>query len=130
MFAFSLIDAHLSTYGNDISQFISYHVALHVQFSVPPDIAPFVFPALAEGSRAQVACNVHRGDLPLNLTWLKDGTSLISSPGIVDIIRFDLYSSILKISSVNRADSGNYTCVASNPARIVTHTAALSVSGN
>ncbi|XP_075217809.1 cell adhesion molecule Dscam1-like [Lycorma delicatula] len=94
----------------------------------PPEIAPFIFPALAEGSRAQVACNVHRGDLPLNLTWLKDGAPLISMPGVIDIIRFDLYSSILKISSVGRSDSGNYTCVASNPARIVTHTAVLSVS--
>jgi hypothetical protein len=34
------------------------------------------------------------------------------------------------MNSVKRGDSGNYTCVASNSARVTTHTAHLTISGN
>lgn len=42
----------------------------------------------------------------------------------------DSYSSILAISSVSSRHSGNYTCVARNPAKETTYTAELVVTGN
>lgn len=107
------------------------HYLCFMHISVPPDITPFVFPAVEEGTRVQVACNVYRGDLPLNITWLKDQVPVATTQAAqVDVIRFNLYSSIVTMSMVSRADAGNYTCMASNPARTVSHTAQLSVSGN
>jgi hypothetical protein len=97
---------------------------LHI--TVPPEITPFTFPKLAEGARIQVACTVHQGDLPLNLTWLKNWSPL---PSHIRITPFDTYSSIVTMNSVKRGDSGNYTCVASNSARVTTHTAHLTISG-
>ena len=102
------------------------HLAL-LHIAVPPEITPFTFPKLAEGARVQVACTVHRGDFPLNLTWLKNWEPL---PSHVRIAPFDSYSSIVRMDNVRREDSGNYTCVASNSARVTTHTAHLIISGN
>jgi len=99
--------------------------SLHI--AVPPEITPFTFPKLAEGARVQVACTVHQGDFPLNLTWLKNWAPL---PSHIRITPFDVYSSIVTMESVKRSDSGDYTCVASNSARVTTHTAHLSISGN
>ncbi|XP_021928600.1 Down syndrome cell adhesion molecule-like protein Dscam2 isoform X2 [Zootermopsis nevadensis] len=101
----------------------SHSVMLAV--NVPPEITPFAFPKLAEGARVQVACTVHQGDLPLNLTWLKNWSPL---PSHMRITPFDTYSSIVSMNSVRRGDSGNYTCVASNSARVTTHTAHLTIS--
>jgi hypothetical protein len=102
------------------------HLAL-LHIAVPPEITPFTFPKLAEGARVQVACTVHQGDFPLNLTWLKNWAPL---PSHIRITPFDTYSSIVTMNSVKRGDSGNYTCVASNSARVTTHTAYLAISGN
>ena len=102
------------------------HLAL-LHIAVPPEITPFTFPKLAEGARVQVACTVHRGDFPLNLTWLKNWEPL---PSHIRITPFDAYSSIVTMNNVRREDSGNYTCVASNSARVTTHTAHLIISGN
>ncbi|KAJ9583676.1 hypothetical protein L9F63_021980, partial [Diploptera punctata] len=101
----------------------SHSVVLAV--NVPPEITPFHFPKLAEGARVQVSCTVHQGDFPLNLTWLKNWEPL---PSHIRITPFDAYSSIVAMNKVRRDDSGNYTCVASNPARVTTHTAHLIVS--
>lgn len=112
-----------------------YHCTMHLHsctlhslhIAVPPEITPFAFPKLAEGARVQVACMVHQGDFPLNLTWLKNWAPL---PSHIRITPFDAYSSIVTMNSVKRGDSGNYTCVASNSARVTTHTAHLTISGN
>jgi len=43
-------------------------------------MSPFSFPANSqEGSRAQVTCSVTSGDLPIYISWLKDGEPLPSS---------------------------------------------------
>ncbi|XP_069693342.1 cell adhesion molecule Dscam2-like [Periplaneta americana] len=99
--------------------------SVDITVMVPPEITPFAFPKLAEGARVQVACSVHRGDFPLNLTWLKNWEPL---PSHLRITPFDTYSSIVTMDSVKRGDSGNYTCVASNSARVTTHTAPLTIS--
>lgn len=93
-------------------------------------IEPFAFKTdLAENMRTRTVCGVSQGDLPLRLTWLKDGDNLLPSLG-VNISNLDQYTSILSITSLSQIHSGNYTCVASNQADEVKFTAKLQVKGN
>lgn len=98
-------------------------------FPAPPEITPFYFSELTEGSRVQVACTVHQGDLPLNLTWLKDGGPVYRGPGAAAVTPFNAYSTILTMNNVSRSDTGDYTCVAANPVHSATYTAHLNVNG-
>lgn len=96
---------------------------------VPPIIEPFSFQdGLAEGMRTRTVCGVSRGDAPLALRWLKDGESLPLLLG-VNITSLDQYSSLLSIPSLSASHSGDYTCVASNPAAEIKYTASLQVKG-
>lgn len=79
--------------------------------------------------RTRTVCGVSQGDLPLRLTWLKDGDNLLPSMG-VNISNLDQYTSILSITSLSQVHSGNYTCVASNQADEVKFKAMLQVKGN
>jgi hypothetical protein len=97
---------------------------------VPPIIEPFSFQdGLAEGMRTRTVCGVSRGDPPLSLRWLKDGEPLPISLA-VNISSLDQYSSLLSIPSLFASHSGDYTCVATNPANEVKYTASLQVKGN
>lgn len=97
---------------------------------VPPIIEPFSFQdGLSEGMRTRTVCGVSRGDPPLAITWLKDGGTISSHLG-VNVSALDPYSSLLSISSLASTHSGDYTCVASNPAAEVRYTAKLQVKGN
>ncbi|XP_058457691.1 cell adhesion molecule Dscam2 isoform X13 [Malaya genurostris] len=94
---------------------------------VPPNIEPFSFQdGLAEGMRTRTVCGVSKGDAPLSLKWLKDGEPLSSLLG-ANVSTLDQYSSLLNIPSLSAAHSGDYTCVASNPAAEVKFTASLQV---
>ncbi|XP_037034782.1 Down syndrome cell adhesion molecule-like protein Dscam2 isoform X7 [Bradysia coprophila] len=96
--------------------------------NVPPAIEPFSFSqdGLAEGMRTRTVCGVSRGDAPLELRWQKDGESLPLLLG-VNITSLDQYSSLLSIPSLSASHSGEYTCVATNPAAEVKYTASLQV---
>lgn len=97
-------------------------------FSVPPKIAPFFFETdLHLGDRAGVQCFITKGDLPLTISWLKDGSSL--NPGI-EVLQQGEFTSSLSIESLTLHHSGNYTCVASNIAASSKHTSTLLVNGN
>lgn len=97
---------------------------------VPPIIEPFSFQdGLAEGMRTRTVCGVSSGDAPLSLRWLKDGEPLPSLLG-ANVTSLDQYSSLLSIPSLSATHSGDYTCVATNPASEVKFTAALQVKGN
>lgn len=101
-----------------------------LKHTVPPVIEPFSFQeGLAEGMRTRTVCGVSRGDLPLTLKWLKDGEPLMPSLG-ANVSSLDQYTSILSIPSLSAINSGDYTCVASNPASEVKYTASLQVKGN
>ncbi|KAG5678293.1 hypothetical protein PVAND_007980 [Polypedilum vanderplanki] len=76
--------------------------------------------------RTRTICGISQGDLPLRLTWLKDNENLMPSSG-VNISYLDQYTSILSITSLMQAHTGNYTCVASNQADEVKYTATLLV---
>lgn len=79
--------------------------------------------------RTRTICGVSHGDLPLRLTWLKDGDTLLPSLE-ANVSSLDQYTSILSISSLSDSHSGDYTCVASNQASEVKYTATLRVKGN
>uniref|UniRef100_A0A182U3K6 Ig-like domain-containing protein n=1 Tax=Anopheles melas TaxID=34690 RepID=A0A182U3K6_9DIPT len=79
----------------------------------------------AEGMRTRTVCGVSKGDPPLTLKWLKDGDPLLSTLLGANVSTLDQYSSLLNIPSLSAAHSGDYTCVASNPAAEVKFTASL-----
>ncbi len=82
--------------------------------------------------RARLQCVVSEGDLPLTITWMKDGTTLSqhSTDKTINVRVLDDFSSILTVGSISPRHNGNYTCVASNMAASVSHTAQLAVNGN
>lgn len=79
--------------------------------------------------RTRTVCGVSSGDQPLVVSWLKDGQPLTPAMG-VNVSALDSYSSLLSISRLDSRHSGEFTCVASNPAAEVRYTAKLQVKGN
>ncbi|XP_035719690.1 Down syndrome cell adhesion molecule-like protein Dscam2 isoform X1 [Vespa mandarinia] len=99
---------------------------------VPPIIEPFTFQeGLSEGMRTRTVCGVAAGDPPLTISWLKDGQSPFSLmpnlASVANISQLDSYSSLLSITNLAAEHSGDYTCVAANPAAEVRYTAKLQV---
>ncbi|XP_072938506.1 cell adhesion molecule Dscam2-like [Epargyreus clarus] len=92
----------------------------------PPKIAGFYFPEdLVEGSSIQVLCGITSGDKPVYFSWLKDGQHI--PPGLqVEEKTLDEFSFLI-FSHLTSKHSGEYTCVASNSAAEVNHTARLAV---
>ncbi|BES91298.1 Down syndrome cell adhesion [Nesidiocoris tenuis] len=106
--------------GKSASQDVSLSVI------VPPKLGPFTFGELIEGVRTRVQCVVQAGDPPLTLQWLKDDLRISSELGIQ--ISNDDYSSTLAIGRVGSEHAGEYTCIASNPAKTTKLTSRLIVS--
>ncbi|XP_037801822.1 Down syndrome cell adhesion molecule-like protein Dscam2 [Penaeus monodon] len=102
---------------------------MSVCVTVPPRLAPMVFPAgTRAGMRAQATCLVQEGDQPVSLSWTKDGQPI--DPQLdVRFSQLDVFTSIIVIERATAAHSGNYTCAATNPARTATTTGPLTVSG-
>ncbi|XP_043507614.1 Down syndrome cell adhesion molecule-like protein Dscam2 isoform X5 [Frieseomelitta varia] len=94
---------------------------------VPPKISPFTADRdLHLGERITLTCSVTRGDLPLSISWLKNGRSMGPSER-VSVTNMDQYNSILMIESLSPDHNGNYSCVARNLAAEVSHTQRLVV---
>ncbi|XP_020291121.1 Down syndrome cell adhesion molecule-like protein Dscam2 isoform X2 [Pseudomyrmex gracilis] len=94
---------------------------------VPPKISPFTADRdLHLGERTTLTCSVTRGDLPLSITWLKDGRSMGPSERVT-VTNMDQFNSILMIESLSPDHNGNYSCVARNVAAEVSHTQRLVV---
>ncbi|XP_013175788.1 PREDICTED: Down syndrome cell adhesion molecule-like protein Dscam2 [Papilio xuthus] len=92
----------------------------------PPKIAGFSFPAdLVEGSSVQVLCGITSGDKPVYFSWLKDGQHIPSNLQVQEK-SLDEFSFLI-FSHVTSQHSGEYTCVATNTAAEVNHTARLAV---
>lgn len=97
-----------------------------------PTITPFAFNQnVQENQRSSVLCTISSGDLPVTISWLKDGQLL--SPSLLQakkiIIKPDLDQSTLKFNAVRLDHAGNYTCVAKNKAGVQAHSAQLVVHG-
>ncbi|XP_040113725.1 Down syndrome cell adhesion molecule-like protein 1 [Oryx dammah] len=85
--------------------------------AVPPLIQPFEFPPASIGQLLYIPCVVSSGDMPIRITWRKDGQVIISGSGVT--IESKEFMSSLQISSVSLKHNGNYTCIASNAAATV-----------
>ena len=95
--------------------------------AVPPFIQPFEFPRFSIGQRVFIPCVVVSGDLPITITWQKDGRPIPASLGVtIDNIDF---TSSLRISNLSLMHNGNYTCIARNEAAAVEHQSQLIVRG-
>ncbi|KAF4527934.1 hypothetical protein B566_EDAN012827, partial [Ephemera danica] len=107
--------------------------SVQLAINVPPEITPFTFQEITEGERVQVQCIIKKGDLPLNITWMKNSKAIFHPDfqhhaNSIHITDFNTYSSILTINSVSSHHRGNYTCVARNPAKVTSYTAHLKIS--
>ncbi|XP_035901233.1 Down syndrome cell adhesion molecule-like protein Dscam2 isoform X19 [Anopheles stephensi] len=101
---------------------------LEVQVMVPPILLPFDFgeePADVQ-STTTVSCAVAKGDPPIEINWMFNGSKLFTSDGIL-ITKSGQKISFLSIESVQARHAGNYTCVARNRAGFAEHTSELRV---
>ncbi|NXN84317.1 DSCAM protein, partial [Bombycilla garrulus] len=104
---------------------LSTSQSVHVTVKVPPFIQPFEFPRFSIGQRVFIPCVVVSGDLPITITWQKDGRPIPASLGVtIDNIDF---TSSLRISNLSLLHNGNYTCIARNDAAAVEHQSQLIV---
>ncbi|XP_057901360.1 cell adhesion molecule DSCAM isoform X3 [Melospiza georgiana] len=104
---------------------LSTSQSVHVTVKVPPFIQPFEFPRFSIGQRVFIPCVVVSGDLPITITWQKDGRPIPASLGVtIDNIDF---TSSLRISNLSLMHNGNYTCIARNDAAAVEHQSQLIV---
>jgi len=119
--------AHLFLYVIFRKETITAIAPLSSSVSVPPFIQPFEFPRFSIGQRVFIPCVVVSGDLPITITWQKDGRPIPASLGVtIDNIDF---TSSLRISNLSLMHNGNYTCIARNDAAAVEHQSQLIVRG-
>ena len=100
-------------------------------FVVAPQIALFSFgeePANA-GDTVSVQCTVSKGDFPLDITWMFQGRSIQSDRQDMIVSHSGKRVTQLTIEAVAARHAGEYTCVASNVAGSVSHSATLQVNG-
>lgn len=77
---------------------------------------------------ASVTCSIHKGDLPIEIYWFRDNTTLDDSVDGVTILRGKKLSA-LSLDSVSFESAGEYTCVAKNRAGVTSFSAVLNVNG-
>ena len=95
-----------------------------------PEIQPFNFPEEVEGVQLlQVMCTVIKGDDPVTIQWIKDGSPLQPS-SLFMINEVSSRMSLLILSKVGSHHSGNYTCNAFNTVGQAMYSTELRVKGN
>ncbi|XP_055726728.1 cell adhesion molecule DSCAML1-like isoform X1 [Salvelinus fontinalis] len=92
---------------------------VHVTVKVPPLIQPFDIPSTSVGKLMYIACVVSSGDMPIRITWHKDGQLIVPGSASGVGIETKEFMSSLQISKVTLKHNGNYTCIASNAAATV-----------
>lgn len=103
--------------------------ALLLPLSVPPLIQPFDIPSTSVGKLMYIACVVSSGDMPIRITWHKDGQLIVPGSASGVGIETKEFMSSLQISKVTLKHNGNYTCIASNAAATVSWERQLIVTG-
>lgn len=95
-----------------------------------PQIMPFGFgeDSANAGDFITAQCAVMKGDSPIAISWQFNNTDIVSNDGIMISMRGRRISD-MTIEAVRAEHSGAYTCVASNAAGLVNHTAYLHVNG-
>ncbi|XP_076265880.1 Down syndrome cell adhesion molecule 1 isoform X13 [Rhynchophorus ferrugineus] len=103
--------------------------SLEVQVMVPPQITQFTFgeDVVNFGDMASTQCAVAKGDLPLNISWFFNGSSIKMVHGI-SVGRMNQRISTLSIEAADENHVGEYLCVAENAAGSTSYSAVLNVN--
>lgn len=107
-----------------------YVSQLTIAITVPPQIVPFDFgedPINSEDFLS-VQCSVHKGDLPINISWLHNNITMGYMEGVA-ISKVGKKVSTITIDSVQENHAGFYTCIAQNKAGRTEYSAMLNVNG-
>lgn len=96
---------------------------------MPPLIQPFDIPSTSVGKLIYIACVVSSGDMPIRITWHKDGQPIVPGSASGVAIETKEFMSSLQITKVTLKHNGNYTCIASNTAATVSWERQLIVTG-
>lgn len=99
---------------------------------MPPKISSFQSTVLQlnVGDRASLTCSVVKGDVPLTITWRKDGRPIELAAQHMSVKNVDQYNSILVIDHLVADHTGNYSCCVRNAAAEVESAQRLLVNGN
>lgn len=97
---------------------------------VQPQILPLDFgeQSFNFGDPISLTCSLHKGDLPINLSWLHNNVSIGYIDGIL-ISKVGHRNSMITIDSVTDRHAGTYTCIAENKAGVASSSAVLNVNG-
>lgn len=103
---------------------------LFARIPVSPQIASFDFgdETTNSGDMISVMCTVHKGDLPINISWTLNNKTVDNKPGIT-VLRTNKRISQLSIDDVQAIHAGIYVCTAKNGAGVAHHQAQLLVQG-
>lgn len=106
-----------------------YGFCCNFYLAVPPQITPFEFgdESVNSGELVSVTCSVHKGDLPIEISWFHDNRSLVDGDGVT--ILKSRKVNTLSVESVSFESAGEYRCVARNNAGSAAHSAILNVNG-
>lgn len=93
-------------------------------------MVPFDFgeESVNELDMVSASCTVNKGDLPLDIYWIRNGGRIYTNDGLT-VMRNNQRLSVLSIESVRARHAGNYTCVATNNGGAVTQSAILAING-
>ncbi|XP_066244772.1 cell adhesion molecule Dscam1 isoform X36 [Euwallacea similis] len=111
------------------SQGYSARGSLEVQVMAPPQISPFAFgeEPINSGDYVSAQCSVHKGDLPINISWLHNNISIGYIVGM-QVTKVGKKSSSITVDSVSEEHAGTYTCLAENQAGKTEFTTTLRVN--
>ncbi|XP_017467243.1 PREDICTED: Down syndrome cell adhesion molecule-like protein Dscam2 isoform X29 [Rhagoletis zephyria] len=103
--------------------------SLEVQVMVLPQIVPFDFgeERINEQDMVSASCTVNKGDLPIDIYWMKNGGRVYTNDGLI-VTRNSQRLSVLSVESVRARHAGNYSCVATNNAGASRQSATLAVN--
>lgn len=111
----------------------SNNLSLFSDFSLPasPRIIAFQFGTepINFGESASVQCLVTTGDFPISFQWFFNGRRINDAIYDISIVKLGKKISALSIDVVRAHHAGNYTCMATNFAASVNHSAELIVNG-
>lgn len=93
-------------------------------------MSPFSFgeDSYEENQYVSVSCSVIKGDFPVNISWIFNNRSLVSS-GEVSITQVGRQMSVLAIEMVKGHHAGTYSCLGQNVAGYDIHASTLVVNG-